>query len=76
METYPTVADLYNPILDDAETITEDAYLLSGVYRRPDGTVYYAGRLDCPDCGCPVVIIHQAAEGKSVECAECGLTSE
>jgi len=72
----PTVADLYEHIPDDAETISEDEYILSGVYRGLDETVYYAGGLDCPDCGCPIVIIHQAEEGTSVECAECGFCSE
>lgn len=76
MRTNSTVADLYNHIPDDAETITEDEHLLSGVYRRPDGAVYFAGGFDCPDCGSSVVIIRQAEEGKSVECAECGFCSE
>lgn len=76
MRTNPTVADLYTHIPDDAETITEDEYLLSGVHRGPDGAVYFAGGFACPDCGSPVVIIHQAAAGKSVECVECGLCSE
>lgn len=76
METNQTVADLYEHIPGDAEVITEDEFLLSGVYRGPDGAVYYTGGFDCPDCNCPAVIIRQAAEGKSVECAECGFCPE
>lgn len=76
MGTNPTVADLYTSLPDDAETITEDEYLLSGAFRGLDGTVYFAGGFTCPACGSPVVILHQAAEGKSVECVKCGLCSE
>lgn len=68
--------ELYEHIPDDAETITESEYLLSGVYRGADGAVYFAGGFDCPACGCPVVLIHQAEEGTSVECAKCGLCSK
>lgn len=53
MGTNQTVADLYERIPDAAETVMEDEYLLSGVYRRRDGTVYCGGVVDCPDCGSP-----------------------
>lgn len=76
METNQTVADLYTRTSEDTETITKDEHLLPGVYRGPDGAVYFAGGFDCPDCGCSVVIIRQAEEGQSVEYAECGLCSE